>query len=172
MSDKKSKSFFCPISIKIMAIINVTQRENAGGWSNIQLATLEEVAVCPAILTNSNAKNVSIIGDSDTIDVVLSLETIVVNVTPKKTTSGVVYKIAISCSFDSQNETVDSYFHKFNHKKIMVVGLNNNNQTKIFGSKLHPLSFSYQEIHGKNLEDATTTRVSIGATIPQKPVYI
>lgn len=155
-----------------MAIINVTQRENAGGWNNIQLATVDEIEVCPSILTNSNAKNVTIIGSSDTIDVVNSPETIVINSTPKKTASGFVYKIAISCSFDSQNETVDSYFNKFLHQKLIVIGTNNNQQKKIFGSKLHPLAFSYQEIHGKNLEDATTTKISITATIPQKPVYI
>jgi hypothetical protein len=155
-----------------MAIINVTQRENAGGWNNIQIATVSEIAVCPAILTNGNAKNVEIIGNHTTVDVVLSPETIVVNVTPKPSSSGVVYQIDISCTFDSQNEIIDSYFYKFLHQKLIVIGLNNNNQSKIFGSKLHPLYFSYQEIHGKNLEDATTTRISIGATIPQKPVYI
>ena len=155
-----------------MAIINVTQRENGGGWNNIQLATVSEITSTPTILTNTNVSAIEITGTSDSVDVVLSPETIVINVTPKKTTSGFLYKINISCSFDAQNETIDSYFKKFLHQKLIVIGLNNNNQRKIFGSKLHPLSFSYQEIHGKKLEDTTLTRINISATIPQKPVYI
>lgn len=155
-----------------MATENTNILEQTGGWLNLQFATLAELKVCPNIITNQNAHLVQIEGTPDTIDVLPIPERFMVNTTPQKTKTGTIYTINISFDFPHQSASIDSYLNNYKNKKGVVIGTTTNHKVKMFGSKNHPLDFSYQEINGKKLEDAAITRITIKGTIAQKPVYI
>jgi hypothetical protein len=155
-----------------MSTENVNNREQTGGWLNVQFAILSEIKVCPTILTNENASLVLIEGVADTFNFLPIPESFTINVTPRSGKNGTTYSISISLDFPFQSSTIDSYLKKFINKKGVVIATDTNQTIKMFGSKTHPLDFSYQEINGKKLEDSSITRINIDGNIPQKPVYI
>ena len=155
-----------------MSLKTIDKYEETGGWLNLQFATLEELIFCPEIVTNKNANTIQIEGSEDTIDIVPIPERFMVNVTPRKTKQGTFYNISITLDFPYQAKDIDDYLNIYKNKKGIVIGTTTNSKIKMFGSKNHPLNFSYQEINGKKLEDSSITRINIKGNIPQKPVYI
>lgn len=158
--------------LKIMGILSSQNSERTGGWVSIQIASLAEITFCPAILTNTNANLLQISGNEDTIDVLPIPEKFSVNVSARKTKIGTTYNVSISLDFSEQSAALDSYLNLYKNKKVIVLGIDTNQNVKIFGSKNHPLNFSYQEIQGKKLEDSSITRVTVNGSIGQKPVYL
>lgn len=155
-----------------MSVKNLTFQEQTGGWKSIQIATLEEIQNCPEILTNANAHKIEVFGTADTIDITPIPETFVVNAPPKKTAAGLLFRIKIFFEFPYQSHLIDDYFFKHINKKCIVFGETSFGAVKVFGSKRHPLHFIYEQVNGKKLDDKPLTRVTISATISQKPVFI
>ena len=124
------------------------------------------------MLTNANSHKLEIEASADTIDVLPIPEKFMVNATPNKTKAGTSYNINISIDFSDQTPELDNYLDSYKNKMVIVLGVDTNNKTKVFGSKNQPLNFSYQEIQGKKLEDSSITRVTVTGQIGQKPVYL
>lgn len=151
---------------------NITLHEPTGGWLNVQIASIEEITYCPQLLTNENASSIVITGEHETIDVLPIPERFTVSVNPRKSKNGTTYNINISFDFPLQSSLIDDYFNKYKNKFVVALCTDTNGKVKIFGSKNHPLEFSYQEIQGKKLEDTSMTRITVEGTIGQKPVYL
>jgi len=155
-----------------MEFINLQNKELTGNWLALQIVTLPEIINCPDILTNTNANTVNIVAEENTVDVLPVPEAIQVSVKTIRRKSNFSYSIKIQVDFPYQSSSVDDFLNNLNKQKVIAVGLNANDEEKIFGSKLHPLTFDYELTDGKKLIDGSNTRVIVSGKIPQKPVFI
>lgn len=155
-----------------MATTTIDLCDQTGNWHSIHLATLAEVLSMPDILTNSNASQVSILTNDETLDILPVPESFNVVVTPKRTKNGHQYAIKIQIDFPYQSAAIDDAFEKFLNEDIIAVGIKPDGTQKIFGSKLYPLKFDYQFLEGKKLEDGSKTRITIKGNVAQKPVFV
>ena len=155
-----------------MELVNLTEHEQTGSWQALQIVPLEEIINCPDILTNGNASQVNIVADPNTLDILPVPELFSISVTKKRTSSGFQHSIKIQIDFRYQSTSVDDFLETLQHKKVVVIGVKLYGAEKMFGSKLHPLTFNYSFIDGKRVEDGAKTRVSIIGKTPQKPVFI
>ena len=156
----------------IMVTLNTSDQEQTGGWRSLQIAPIEEILVCPDILTNQNANLVSLNAGPTTIDILPVSESINISVLRKRDKAGFQYTIKIVLDFFYQSIALDNFLNDYLNKKVVVIGVTSYGSEKMFGSKLHPLTFNYDLIDGKNIEDPATTQVTISAVISQKPVII
>jgi len=155
-----------------MVTLNTSDQEQTGGWRSLQIAPIEEILVCPDILTNQNANLVSLNAGPTTIDILPVSESINISVLRKRDKAGFQYTIKIVLDFFYQSIALDNFLNDYLNKKVVVIGVTSYGSEKMFGSKLHPLTFNYDLIDGKNIEDPATTQVTISAVISQKPVII
>lgn len=155
-----------------MSTTNTNNLETSGGWLNIQIASLEELKTCPNIITNENANTIVIQGNETTVNILPIPERFTITVTPRKNKNGTTYSINISLDIPTQSKNLDDYLNAFKNKKVVVLAEDANNNLKMFGSKNHPLDFSYQEINGRKREDISMTKIKVSGNVGQKPVYI
>lgn len=155
-----------------MVKLNISDQEQTGGWRSLQIAPIEEILVCPDIVTNQNANLVSLYAGPATIDILPVSESINISISNKRDKAGFQYTIKIVMDFFYQSIALDNFLNDYLNKKVVVLGVTSYGAEKLFGSKLHPLTFNYELIDGKNFEDPATTQVTISAVIPQKPVII
>lgn len=155
-----------------MPLYNISDLEQTGGWRSLQIAPLDEILNCPDILTNANANQVSLNAGPSTIDILPVTESIKITAKPSRTKNGFNYNINISCDFYYQSTVLDNFLNEYINKKMVVLGITTYGTEKLYGSKLHPLTFDYEFIDGKNIEEAATCRVLITGKIPQKPVIV
>lgn len=151
---------------------NLNYSETIGGWQSLQIANLDEVTFCPAILTNKNAHKISITGRSDTMDFLPSIETGAVSVRTVRTSSGYAYRIKITIEINYASPEIDDYFNFYQNKKVVVLGIDNMNRFKFYGSKTSPLFFNFSVNVAKNQEQSSKTIINIEGETTQKPVYI
>ena len=156
----------------IMVTLNTSDQEQTGGWRSLQIAPIEEILVCPDILTNQNANLVSLNAGPTTIDILPVSESINISVLRKRDKAGFQYTIKIVLDFFYQSIALDNFLNDYLNKKVVVIGVTSYGSEKMFGSKLHPLTFNYDLIDRRNIEDPATTQVTISAVISQKPVII
>ncbi|NKI28249.1 hypothetical protein HCG49_16975 [Arenibacter sp. 6A1] len=155
-----------------MTTLDTINKEQPGGWLHLHIVTLEELAKCPAHITNENAHLVNIAPSQDVLDVLPVGESISINETPSETTSGTMYNIKAAVEFGVQSKALDSFLDKYNRQKVVIIGIKPSGLQKMYGSKKFPLTFSYQYSNGKNFEDGSYTRIEIAGKIPQKPVIM
>lgn len=155
-----------------MSEINIAIEEQTGGWFNVVIAKLDELIKCPDILTNSNGSSVLFAPTSDSIDILPVGENIKITEPVQKTKSGLVYNIKGEFEIAYQSKAIDTYLNNHLHKKVVLIGIKHFGQQKLYGSKKFPLTFTYQNINGKNYEDGSRVRITVAGKIPQKPVFI
>ena len=155
-----------------MTEINTTLEEQIGGWFNVSVATLDELVVCPDILTNANARSIVITPKNDGLEILPVGENIQISEPVSKTKAGLVYTIKGEFDISYQSQAIDTYLNNLLLKKVVLIGIKHSGQQKLYGSKKFPLLFSYQHINGKKAEDGNKTRITVQGKIPQKPVFI
>lgn len=155
-----------------MGILNITDKENVGGWKSIHIATLNEIVSTPDLLTNNNASQISINQLPSSLEIYPVAESIKITETPKLSASGISYSLKINIDFYYTSSEIDDYLNAYLHKKVIVIGKKNSGTEKIYGSKNHPLKFSYTLLEGQSFEDGAKIKVTISATTIQKPVFI
>lgn len=155
-----------------MSNVNKVLEEQTGGWFNATIATIDELVVCPDVLTNANANTVVLELEPTELNILPVGENITITETPSRTTSGMLYTINGQVEFALQSTDVDTFLAKYLHKKVVLIGVKHFGQQKMYGSKKFPLNFTYQNINGKNLEDGTSVRITVSGKTPQKPVFI
>ena len=155
-----------------MSELNTSLEEQTGGWFNISIATLDELTSCPDLLTNANANSVVFTPIPSGLDILPVGENIKIGETIQKTKAGPVYNIKGEIEIAYQSEEIDTYLNNLLQKKVIFIGIKHSGQQKLYGSKLFPLSFSYQFINGKKYEDGSKVKITIAGKIPQKPVFI
>lgn len=155
-----------------MNTVNSQQKEQTGGWFSVQIYTTDELVSCPNVLTNENASKITIVPSSDFLDVLPVGESIKIKATPRTTKNGTSYSINGDFKIAVQSKQIDTFLNKYRNKKVVLIGIKHFGQQKMYGSKLFPLSFSYNEINGTKLQDGSLFQISVSGKIPQKPVFI
>lgn len=155
-----------------MTIIHTSNTEQPGGWFSVQVITLPELTSCPAILTNSNASSIEVTGANETIDVLPVGETIRIGESSKWTHAGLIHNIKVDFEFAKQSSALDVFLSRLQFKKVVIIGTKHDGQKKIYGSKISPLTFSYNHVNGRKLEDGSKISITIEGATTQKPVYI
>jgi hypothetical protein len=155
-----------------MPLYNITDQDQTGGWKSLSIAPINDVLSCPDIITNANANTISLNSGPETIDIIPVTESIKIQSTPRRSKNGFLYNIKITTDFYYQSKVLDDFLHEYVNKKVVAFGITTYGTEKFYGSVLHPLTFDYEFIDGKNIEQAATCRVSLTGNIPQKPVII
>jgi hypothetical protein len=153
-------------------VINVREKEQQGGWANIQIVSLDEFVYCPDVLTNENSASIVIISELDGLDVLPVAENLKITEPLSRTKSGIIYNIRGDFEISCQTKQLDDYFDKYVLKKVVMIGTKHYGQQKLYGSKKFPLIFSYTYLNGQKSEQGSRIRIRISGKIPQKPVFL
>lgn len=155
-----------------MSHINTRLEEQTGGWFNIQIGMISELAFCPDYITNDNANTIVITENEDQVDILPVFENIKIKEPPRVTKSGTLYNIKADVEFTGQKSTIDKILLKYHLEKVFFIGVKHDGQQKLYGSKLFPLEFEYDFINGTKFEDGSLVAITVSGKIPQKPVFI
>jgi len=155
-----------------MPLINISPKEQPGGYKFIQIITIDEIVNCPEFLTNRNALQFISSPNSETIDVIFIDDNLKITEKQSRTASGILYTINCQIDIADQSSDLDDFLQKRVFKNILLIAEKTYNQKKLYGSKNAPLKMSFEQINGKTPEEGSITRLRITGKIVQKPVFI
>lgn len=152
--------------------INANLNEQTGGWFKVSIIPLSDIKIQPkGILDNSNAKHLTITENPNALDIFPLGESIQIQATPKKTSSGFFYDIKGEFDIAYQSAKLDSFLNQLIHDKVILIGIKHNRTQIIYGAKNSPLFFSYQLFNGKKYQDGSRIKISVTGKTLQKPVF-
>lgn len=154
-----------------MIRISNIKKEQLGGFKSIEIIKPEDVINCPHILTNANAENFTYkqFFESD-IEILPVNETITMVQKPKRTASGILYDVSGGFEVNYLDAVADTVFESYHLEKVIVKAHTFNNSFVIYGSLFFPVTFFYEVLHSKLIENPSKFTVTCSAEIPQKPV--